>query len=275
MRLRIDTSSDPSVRPIGACKVRDLTVDRVAAWSAANERTLASTTARKALIMLGQICRYAARRGWLAGNPVAKLEPAEKPRWRPQRTSILEGEQLALLLDHSGLYRPLFDFLAHTGLRISESLGLSWADISFDAGLIRVHHQLNRHRQLAPLKTEAARREVILAPALANTLRQHWLASHHKAPLDFVFANPHGRGLNYGHGRRSLPPSRQDRRPSCAGQADPPQPAPHLRLPSHRQRPPCRIRQPPAWTRPPRHHLAGVLAPLRRPRPRRHRPRGA
>jgi integrase len=40
---------------------------------------------------------------------------------------------------------------------------------------------------------------VILAPALATALRQHWLASRHKRLSDFVFTNPSGRALNYRH----------------------------------------------------------------------------
>src|ERR671937_749388 len=53
--------------------------DAPAGRSRANERELAPTTARMALIALNQVCRYAVRRGWLADNPVAKLEPAERP----------------------------------------------------------------------------------------------------------------------------------------------------------------------------------------------------
>ena len=57
---------------------------------------------------LGQICGFAVRRGWLADNPVGKLELAEKPHWTPKHTAILESDQLALLLDHAGGYRLLF-----------------------------------------------------------------------------------------------------------------------------------------------------------------------
>ena len=85
------------------------------------------------------------------------------------------------------------------GLRIGEALGLTWADIVFDAGLIQVHHSSAAGDSARPAKTEGARREVILAPALASMLRQRWLATHHKAPSDFVFANPHERGLHHGH----------------------------------------------------------------------------
>ncbi len=128
---------------------------------------------------------------------MAKLEPGEKPRWTPQKVAILEGEQLARFLADAGPHRPLFEFLAYTGLRIGEALRLTWADIDFDAGLIRVHRQLSRRREHAPLKTEAARREVVLAPAVAKLLREGWLSAPYKAPDAFVFANTLGRSLDY------------------------------------------------------------------------------
>jgi integrase len=71
--------------------------------------------------------------------------------------------------------------------------------------VIRVHRQLTRKRAHAPLKTEAGKREVILAPAIAKLLREHWLASPYKRPDDIVFCNPLGRGRDYrhvGHGFR-------------------------------------------------------------------------
>jgi integrase len=86
----------------------------------------AATTRRSVRLKLHQVCRYAVRRGWLAGNPVGKLEAAEKPHWTPKQAAILEPEQLGQLLGHaSARYRPLFEFLAYTGLRIGEALGLT------------------------------------------------------------------------------------------------------------------------------------------------------
>ena len=72
------------------------------------------------------------------------------------------------MLGEAGCYRTLFEFLAYTGLR--------------------------EHR---PLKTDACRREVILAPAVVKLLREHWLASSYKDPDAFVFADSRGRGLDY------------------------------------------------------------------------------
>ena len=120
---------------------------------------------------------------------LARRQPRRQARTRRETplddrkpVAILEGDELARFLAHAGDHRPLFEFLAYTGLRIGEALGLTWADIDHDAGLIRVHRQLTRHREHAPLKTDAGKREVILAPALAKQLREHWLATRYKAP---------------------------------------------------------------------------------------------
>jgi integrase len=109
----------------------------------------------------------------------------------------LEGAELARVLDQAGTRRPLFEFLAYTGLRIGEALGLTWADIDHDNALVRVHRQLTRGRVHGPLKTEAGRREVVFAPAIAKLLRERWLASPFKAQHHLVFCNTLGRGLDY------------------------------------------------------------------------------
>ena len=199
VRRSIEVSVDPSWRPLGELKLRDLSVDRVAAWSLANERVLAPTTAKVALMVLNQVCRYALRRGWLGENPVARLESGEKPRWEPKRAAILEAVDLAQLLEHAGSYRPLFEFLAYTGLRIGEALGLRWRDVDFDVAVIRVEQQLGRHRHPKGLKTPAAKREVILADPVAALLRTHHDAWPNRFGDDLVFCTSSGRPYCHSH----------------------------------------------------------------------------
>jgi integrase len=86
----------------------------------------------------------------MSANPVALLEPAEKPRWRPGKVAALEGDDLAKVLEHAGSYRLLFEFLAYTGERIGEALGAVWRDVDFDAGILHVHRQLTRYLDTAP-----------------------------------------------------------------------------------------------------------------------------
>jgi integrase len=70
----------------------------------------------------------------------------------------------------AGTDSALFEFLAYTGLRIGEALGLTLGRHRADNGMIRVHLHPTRHREHGPLKTDAARREVVLAPALGKLL---------------------------------------------------------------------------------------------------------
>jgi integrase len=174
-----------------------VTVDHVAVWSQGNEQALAPSTAWLALIAMNQICRYAARCGWIGVNPVAQLEPGEKPRWWVEHVRILEGADLHKLLAHAGAYRAMFEFLAYTGLRIGEALGLRWCDVDFEAAVLRVRQQLSRHRRPKHLKTEAAQREVVLAPAVTRLLRERWLASAYKAAEQLVFCKANGEGDDY------------------------------------------------------------------------------
>ena len=113
VRRHVLGSADPQRRPLGEVKLRDLTPDHVAEWSQRNEQTLARDTAQVALIALNQIFRFAVRRGWMGANPVACLEPGEKPSGTRGEVRILDERDLGRLVAHAGPYRVLFAFLPY------------------------------------------------------------------------------------------------------------------------------------------------------------------
>lgn len=154
-------------------------------------------TAVIGLITLNLVCRNAMPRGWLAANSVAGVEPGEKRRWTPGRVGILEGRiwrrcwSAQVPIDHCSRCWPT------PGCGSGEALGLTWADVDFERHVIRVHRQLSRCREHARLKTDAANREMLLAPAIVRLLREEWVASPFKSADDFVFTTRTGRGLGY------------------------------------------------------------------------------
>lgn len=150
-----------------------------------------------ALMVLSQVCRYAVRRGWLADNPVSRLEAGERPRGTPRPVSILEGPDLTRVLEHGGDDRPIFVLLAYTGLRIGETLGLRWCDVDFDAELLHIRQQLGRDRRPKRLKSDAGNRDVILAAPVAEILHERWNTTAHRDPEDLVFSKPDGSGRDY------------------------------------------------------------------------------
>ena len=103
-------------------------------------------------------------------------------------------------------YRPIIGIAVLAGLRQAEVLGLRWFEIDFQAGVLRVRHQLTRGDRTTPpraarLKTKAGIRDVILLADLATLLQTHLRAIENEhglpRPDDFVFTTSTGAPLNY------------------------------------------------------------------------------
>jgi integrase len=139
---------------------------------------------------------YAVRRGLIAGNPVDRLERGEWPTPGQTVKRVLSSDGLAELLDKAkGVHRPLIAAAIFTGLRQGELLGVTWADVDFAGGFVRVRKQLGRSGERVEPKTTQAIRDVVMMTALASILRRHKAASAHCLDSDFVFATREGRPL--------------------------------------------------------------------------------
>jgi integrase len=160
--------------------IRTLGVEDVAAlmtdlrFAGKSEKTVAG-----ALATLQSIVRFALRNGWMAHNPIERLEAGERPHPVPRRQRVLGRDEIVrLLVACAPRYRTLVATAIYTGLRISELLGLLWSDLDLDRGELHVKAQLSRARRgvpptRVPLKTAAAFRDVPLAPQLVARLREH------------------------------------------------------------------------------------------------------
>jgi integrase len=118
---------------------------------------------------------------------------------------VLDAEDVLRLIDATPeSYRVLVATLAFTAMRISEALGLVWADVDFDAGAINVRKQLSRAARerpskRMPLKTKAAERQIDMAPELQVMLRQRReeaFRQGHAKPEDYVFTTQIGTPLS-------------------------------------------------------------------------------
>jgi integrase len=89
-----------------------------------------------------------------------------------EQAQALTRAELALLLAAlPAEWRLFFEFLTHTGLRISEAIGLTWAHLDLGTRLrVLVREQVcegERHR----LKSRHGRRDLPLSPGMAERLR--------------------------------------------------------------------------------------------------------
>ena len=199
-RERYEANLRTHLRPrFGTSKARLITPDDVAKLVAEMEAAgRAGWTAQNVLTTLSSLFSWATRRGFVADNPVAALEPRERPRTnrRPQR-AFHSDEIKALLAAAEAPYRAVLATAIFTGLRLMELLALRWQDIDFEGSVIHVRWQLSRAGELRPLKTEAGRRDVILMPELADLLAEHKKAARYRDQPDYVFASFTGKPLNW------------------------------------------------------------------------------
>ena len=120
-----------------------------------------------------------------------------------ERRYLTRAELVSLLDEIPVKWRPLFELLAATGLRISEAIGLRWSDLVLDGDTphLRVRRAIVKRAAVAP-KSRHGARLVPLTPALATTLRVH---RPREAPDDaFVFRGRGGGPADQGSLRRRV-----------------------------------------------------------------------
>lgn len=194
-RRRLDTFTVDDVARL----VRELRAEGKSEWTIASVLKAAS-----------RIFKFATRRmAWHGVNPVAALDRSERPKaGAAGRRRIYHGPELEQTLEAAHEpYNALFAFAATTGARLSECLGLVWADLDLsdpDAADVRFSYQVDRKGVRQPLKTDESRRTVELPRSLVNVLREHRLWSPQSAGEGFVFCTRSGRPLGQRNVLREL-----------------------------------------------------------------------
>lgn len=117
-----------------------------------------SSSSGRNLSSLKRLFRYLLRQGKIATDPTLQIDTPRLPRTLPK---TLTEQDVELLLDAPdsqtllGLRdRTMFEVLYATGLRVSELVSLSIAQLSMDMGIVRVMGKGSKER-LVPLGEEA------------------------------------------------------------------------------------------------------------------------
>lgn len=133
-------------------------------------------TVRNAVAPVRALFATAVEDGLLRHSPAAGLRlpgaASASEDGEPQAKALTEEELGRLLAECAPEWRLLVRFLADTGLRIGEALALTWGHVDFGRGRVLVRRRVYKG-QLAPPKSKAGRRDVPLAPGLAQQLWAH------------------------------------------------------------------------------------------------------
>ena len=148
---------------LGRRQMRGVTVEDVARLiTALRAKGCSEKTAAGALATLHSIVPLCGaqrmdRRG--SGGEARKQTNGLAPHVRRQR--VLGREEIRRLLAAClPQYRPVVATALYTGMRISELLGLVWADVDFQDGKIHVRAQLSRAHREAPARRVQPKRPV-------------------------------------------------------------------------------------------------------------------
>lgn len=132
-------------------------------------------TALKVYRALHAACALAVRWGWLAQNPCDRVDV---PRYQAPRKEPWSLQDLRRFLRETEGHPlgPLWAFLAASGCRLGEALGLAWQDVDWERGTVTVRQSLQRVGGMwtfQPPKTKAGERTLALPPwGLAALKRQ-------------------------------------------------------------------------------------------------------
>jgi len=148
----------------------------------------------------------AIKKGMLARNVAALADP---PRVVRSEVKSLTPDQARTFLASIQTHRlyPLVAVAVSCGMRQGEILGLRWADVDLERGVLRVRHALERLEkrwELVEPKSEKSRRAIKLPATLLPILRAHRTTQRERRLVaggkwqetGFVFTTRHGTPLD-------------------------------------------------------------------------------
>ncbi|MGZ4391176.1 MAG: tyrosine-type recombinase/integrase [Gaiellaceae bacterium] len=179
--------------PLSAIRAQD--VKAYAAHVAA--RGVARNTVRLAVAPVKALLATAHEEGLLRSNPAAGLRLGRTVAASSVKEThaLTEEEVVRVLAEVPESHRLLVEFLAQTGLRISEALPLTKADIDFGRKRLSVSRRLYEGAVDAP-KSRHGVRQVPLSPGLSQRL---WLLLAKAEDDALVFPDADGQPLSRTH----------------------------------------------------------------------------
>jgi integrase len=159
---------------------------------------LAPKSIRNVRTVLSAALTQAERWGMVRRNVARLVQPPRREQHEIQPLTPDEARRfLAAVSGHR--LEALFTVALTLGLRQGEALGLTWADVDLEAGVLNVRHQLQRVDgllQLVALKTVRSRRSIAMPAQIVTSLAEHHerqLAEGRVLlPTAFVFTTPAG-----------------------------------------------------------------------------------
>jgi integrase len=188
--------------PIARQRMRDVTSRDVSDWFSWLERHgVRPPTMRKAKAAMSAMLATAAQEGAIPSNPVlgVRYVPSSEVPAKRKRRQLTVADVDAILAVLEPQWRLFMELLAHTGLRVSEAIGLTWRSVHLgDDPHLMVVEQVYRGRRKR-LKTDGSARRIPLSQRMARELTAWRDRTAHRGEDSPVFATVAGTPLGYGN----------------------------------------------------------------------------
>ncbi|MEK6799570.1 MAG: tyrosine recombinase XerC [Planctomycetota bacterium] len=183
-------------------KIRDVDTEQIKTFlSFLGTQSYSKSTVARKLATLRSFYKFCMRRGYVKAHPLATIRTPKQEKRLPK---FLEMEQISRLLstpDDGSLLgsrdRAMLELLFSTGVRVSELVDLNFADLEFEAQVIRVRGKGKKQRTspVGPTALAAIQKYLQLRRADSRS------ATFDQSAL---FVNKHGQRLSTRSVRRKL-----------------------------------------------------------------------
>lgn len=132
-------------------------------------------TAKNYLSRINKMMRFAVRKGYLETNPCSPVELAKNPNEKKVEMKYWTLEQFNLFIPYveNPLYHLLFDNQFYMGMRIGETLALTWEDVDLENNTIAIKKTWSKdlHKITTP-KTPNSYRTITMPKFLSDEYRE-------------------------------------------------------------------------------------------------------
>lgn len=132
-------------------------------------------TAKNYLSRINKMLRFAVRKGYLESNPCSPVELAKNPNEKKKEMKYWTLEQFNLFIPYveNPLYHLLFTNQFYMGMRIGETLALTWEDVDLENNKIVIKKTWSKDlRKITTPKTPNSYRTITMPQFLSDEYRE-------------------------------------------------------------------------------------------------------
>lgn len=127
-------------------KLSQIKLSKLEGWKVwlVDSKGYSKTTANIRIRHVKAMLNKAVEWQYLEENPAEKLKQYKVPKGKPDFLTEEEVKKLFSVIENK-THLAVFNLLYFTGMRLSESLNLTWEDVDFEEGFIRVRNKKDWH----------------------------------------------------------------------------------------------------------------------------------